>query len=175
MGLKVRRLKNGFAFYGEYKFGSGSGRQNCIYERVEADSLREAKKKYAARRQELLDQLQGVAHDAPAKPITVRESGASQIGAVMASLLRVLAARGAFADPELGNLLRDAFKQMDRAPSAHAAVEICNAVRGEVLQRLARSQAKQSELRGAGGETLHAPTGGQPADEASFPAGNEPH
>jgi hypothetical protein len=165
MGLKIRRLKNGFAFYGEYKFGSGSGRQNCIYERVEAESLREAKKKYAARRQELLEQLQGVSHDAPAKPITVRESGASQISAVMASLLRVLAARGAFADPELGTLLRDAFKQMDRAPSAHAAIEICTAARGEVLQRLARSHAKPSELRGADGQPLDAPTGVQSGDE----------
>jgi hypothetical protein len=171
MGLKIRRLKNGFAFYGEYKFGSGSGRQNCIYERVEADSLREAKKKYAARRQELLEQLQGVSHDAPAKPITVRESGASQIGAVMASLLRVLAARGAFADPELGNLVRDAFKQMDRAPSALAAIEICNAVRGEVLQRLARSQAKPSELRNAGGRPLHEAMGA----DASVVASDERH
>ncbi len=144
MGLKIRRLKNGFAFYGEYKFGSGRGRQNCIYERVEASSLREAKKKYAARRAELLAQLKGEAAAAESadKPIVVRESGASKIDSELASLLRILAMRGAFADPSVGELLRDAFKQIDRAESSSETMDVCLRVRGELLTRVAPATAR---------------------------------
>jgi hypothetical protein len=48
MGLKIRRLKSGFAYYAEYKLG-----KHCIYEKIQAGSAREAKRIYAARDKEL--------------------------------------------------------------------------------------------------------------------------
>lgn len=48
MGLKIRRLKSGFAYYAEYKLG-----RHCIYEKIEAGSAREAKRIYNARLKEL--------------------------------------------------------------------------------------------------------------------------
>ena len=49
MGLKIRRLKNGFAYYAEYKLG----RRGVIYEKIEANTKKQATKIYAARIKEL--------------------------------------------------------------------------------------------------------------------------
>ena len=49
VGLKIRRLKSGFAYYAEYKFGGG----RCLYETIKAGSSREARRIYAARYKQL--------------------------------------------------------------------------------------------------------------------------
>ena len=49
MGLKIRVVKNGFSFYGEYKLGQ----RGVVYEKIEARNKRQAKKLYAARLKQL--------------------------------------------------------------------------------------------------------------------------
>lgn len=49
MGLKIRVVKNGFSFYGEYKLGQ----RGVVYEKIEARNKRQAKKLYTARLKEL--------------------------------------------------------------------------------------------------------------------------
>ena len=51
MGLKIRRVKNGFSYYAEYKLG----KRGVVYERIEARTKKQAMKIYKARDKELRD------------------------------------------------------------------------------------------------------------------------
>ena len=51
MGLKIRRVKNGFSYYAEYKLG----KRGVVYEKIEAQTKKQAEKIYKARLQELRD------------------------------------------------------------------------------------------------------------------------
>lgn len=135
MGLKLRRLKNGFAYYAEYKFGG-----RCVYESIEAKSAREAKRRYAARRKELLHQFQMQAADASANAsINVREAGDSQINAVLAALLRALVARRVFSDAEIRDLLSHAFGQIDLASGSITAIRARESIRQALLAEISEA------------------------------------
>lgn len=125
MGLKIRRLKGGFAYYAEYKFG-----ERCIYETIRAHSSREAKKIYAARYKELRGQLPP---QPAARPISVSEARDSQISAVLVALLRVLVSRHVFSDAEVREILTSAFAHLDRAHGSAAAARACEELRQRLL------------------------------------------
>ena len=97
MGLKIRRLKTGFAYYAEYKLG-----RHCIYEKIQAGSAREAKRIYAARDREL---RRSTPPDARMK--TRREQRDDKVNAALSAMLRKLIAKQVISEAEAIELLPD--------------------------------------------------------------------
>ena len=97
MGLKIRRLKTGFAYYAEYKLG-----RHCIYEKIQAVSAREAKRIYAARDREL---RRTTPPDARMK--TRREQRDDKVNAALSAMLRKLIAKQVISEAEAIELLPD--------------------------------------------------------------------
>jgi hypothetical protein len=97
MGLKIRRLKTGFAYYAEYKLG-----RHCIYEKIQAGSAREAKRIYAARDKEL---RRSTPLDARLK--TRREQRDDKVSAALSAMLRKLIAKQVISEAEAIELLPD--------------------------------------------------------------------
>jgi hypothetical protein len=95
MGLKIRRLKTGFAYYAEYKLG-----RHCIYEKIQAGSAREAKRIYAARDREL---RQSTPPEARLK--TRREQRDDKVNAALSAMLRKLIAKQVISEAEAIELL----------------------------------------------------------------------
>jgi len=95
MGLKIRRLKTGFAYYAEYKFG-----RRCIYEKIEAGSAREAKRIYAARKEELRKEI-----PAEARATTQTEARDHKVAAALTAMLRKLVAKEVISEAEAEELL----------------------------------------------------------------------
>ncbi len=95
MGLKIRRLKTGFAYYAEYKLG-----RHCIYEKIQAGSAREAKRIYAARDKEL---RKTTPLDARTK--TRREQRDDKVNAALSAMLRKLIAKHVISEAEAVELL----------------------------------------------------------------------
>ena len=95
MGLKIRRLKTGFAYYAEYKLG-----RHCIYEKIQAGSAREAKRIYAARDKEL---RRSTPPEARLK--TRREQRDDNVNAALSAMLRKLIAKQVISEAEAVELL----------------------------------------------------------------------
>jgi hypothetical protein len=97
VGLKIRRLKTGFAYYAEYKFGSG----RCIYETIKAGSSREARRIYAARYKELrATDAADVEFKMKPKPGPDRH-----MAAAFSAVLRTLVAKRLVSEAEASELL----------------------------------------------------------------------
>jgi hypothetical protein len=95
MGLKIRRLKTGFAYYAEYKLG-----RHCIYEKIQAGSAREAKRIYAARDKELRQSTP------PAARLKTRgEQRDDKVNAALSAMLRKLIAKQVISEAEAIELL----------------------------------------------------------------------
>jgi hypothetical protein len=95
MGLKIRRLKTGFAYYAEYKFG-----KHCIYEKIEASTAREAKRIYAARYKELR-----LSVPRESRSTSARESRDQQIATALNVVIRKLIAKRILSESEAVELL----------------------------------------------------------------------
>ena len=95
MGLKIRRLKTGFAYYAEYKFGGG----RCIYETIKAGSSREARRIYAARYKELR------ASSAADTALKARPGVDRHMAAAYSAVLRTLVAKRLVSEAEASELL----------------------------------------------------------------------
>jgi len=95
MGLKIRRLKTGFAYYAEYKLG-----RHCIYEKIQAGSAREAKRIYAARDKELRQSTPPAA-----RMKSVREQRDDKVSAALEAMLRKLIAKQVISEAEAIELL----------------------------------------------------------------------
>lgn len=95
MGLKIRRLKSGFAYYAEYKFG-----RHCIYEKIEASSAREAKRMYNVRLRELR-------HSLPERlrSSTQTEAKNDRVTATLSAMLRKLIDKQVISEEEALELL----------------------------------------------------------------------
>lgn len=95
MGLKIRRLKGGFAYYAEYKLG-----RHCIYEKIQAGTAREAKRIYAARDKELRNSIPKEARTA-----TARETRDKRVTDALSAMLRKLIAKHVISEAEAIELL----------------------------------------------------------------------
>jgi hypothetical protein len=95
MGLKIRRLKTGFAYYAEYKLG-----RHCIYEKIQAGSAREAKRIYAARDKELR-----LSTPLEARQKSRREQRDDKVNAALSAMLRKLIAKQVISEAEAIELL----------------------------------------------------------------------
>jgi hypothetical protein len=95
MGLKIRRLKSGFAYYAEYKLG-----RHCIYEKIQAGSAREAKRIYAARDKELRQSTPPAA-----RMKSLREQRDDKVSAALSAMLRKLIAKQVISEAEAVELL----------------------------------------------------------------------
>jgi hypothetical protein len=99
VGLKIRRLRSGFAYYAEYKFGGG----RCVYETIKAGSSREARRIYAARYSELrAGNAAEVEIKAKAKP---KPGHDRHLAAAFSAVLRALVARRVVSEAEASELL----------------------------------------------------------------------
>jgi len=97
MGLKIRRLKSGFAYYAEYKLG-----RHCIYEKIQAGSAREAKRIYAARDKELR-----ISIPKEARTATARESRDKRVTDALSAMLCKLIAKHVISEAEAIELLSE--------------------------------------------------------------------
>ena len=95
MGLKIRRLKTGFAYYAEYKLG-----KHCIYEKIQAGSAREAKRIYAARDKELRKSI-----PPEARVTSVKETRDKRIANALSAMLRKLIDKRVISEAEAAELL----------------------------------------------------------------------
>jgi hypothetical protein len=95
MGLKIRRLKSGFAYYAEYKLG-----RHCIYEKIQAGSAREAKRIYAARDKELR-----ISIPKEARTATVKQTRDKRVTDALSAMLRKLIDRNVISEAEAIELL----------------------------------------------------------------------
>ncbi|MCC6948638.1 MAG: hypothetical protein IT539_12800 [Bradyrhizobiaceae bacterium] len=95
MGLKIRRLKSGFAYYAEYKFG-----RHCIYEKIEAESARDAKRIYNARLKELRNSI-----PQEARTHTRSETRDKRINEALSAMLRKLIDKQVISEAEALELL----------------------------------------------------------------------
>jgi hypothetical protein len=94
VGLKIRRLKTGFAYYAEYKFGG-----RCVYETIKAGSSREARRVYAARYKEL---RAGSAVDVAPR---MKPGVDRHLAAAYSAVLRTLVAKRVVSEAEASELL----------------------------------------------------------------------
>jgi len=120
MGLKIRRLKSGFAYYAEYKFG-----RHCIYEKIEAASAREAKRIYNARLKELRASLP---KDRDIRQLTPNEARDKRITAALSAMLRKLIDKRVISEAEALELLPE-FSSL--TPPEPASGEVAGAIAGE--------------------------------------------
>jgi hypothetical protein len=97
VGLKIRRLRSGFAYYAEYKFGGG----RCIYETIKAGSSREARRIYATRYKELRAG-NAVDIEIKTKPKPPQDR---HMAAAFSAVLRTLVARRVVSEAEASELL----------------------------------------------------------------------
>jgi hypothetical protein len=95
MGLKIRRLKSGFAYYAEYKLG-----KHCIYEKIQAGSAREAKRIYAARDKELRKNT-----PMEMRTLSIKDSRNQRVTAALSAMLRKLVAKQVISEAEAMELL----------------------------------------------------------------------
>ena len=111
MGLKIRRLKGGFAYYAEYKLG-----RHCIYEKIQAGSARDAKRIYAARDKELRNSIPKEARHA-----TARETRDRRVTDALSAILRKLIAKHVISEAEAIELLQE-FASLN-PPGADARID----------------------------------------------------
>jgi len=95
MGLKIRRLKGGFAYYAEYKLG-----RHCIYEKIQAGSAREAKRIYAARDKELRNSI-----PKEARTSSVKQARDKRVTDALCAMLRKLIDKHVISEAEAIELL----------------------------------------------------------------------
>jgi hypothetical protein len=95
MGLKIRRLKSGFAYYAEYKLG-----KHCIYEKIQAGSAREAKRIYAARDKELRKNT-----PVELRALSIKDSRDQRVTAALSAMLRKLVSKQVITEAEALELL----------------------------------------------------------------------
>jgi hypothetical protein len=124
MGLKIRRLKGGFAYYAEYKLG-----RHCIYEKIQAGSAREAKRIYAARDKELRNSI-----PKEARTSTVKQARDKRVTDALSAMLRKLIDKHVISEAEAIELLPEFVSLNPPEPGAEARHDVRDAAPKELAR-----------------------------------------